>query len=218
MQPSKIGHYIAAECEKDLTKHGDNFRGAGYTKSRKETQNQYELMLNVIREENEIISLLDFGCGPGHLLDFKLSKDKYNQVDYAGLDLSDAYLNAFKKRHATSKLFKLDILSESHLLPNFDYIVLNGVFNYRGNVAREEMVIYWKEILNAVFHHADKGIAFNIMSKLVDWERDDLFHMSFDEMAAFVSSSLSRHFVVHHDYGTYEYTTYVYKDPTYSPF
>jgi hypothetical protein len=51
------------------------------------------------------------------------------------------------------------------------------------------------------------------MSKLVDWERDDLFHRPFDTMASFVWKNLSRHFVIRHDYPAYEYTTYVYRRP-----
>ena len=27
------------------------------------------------------------------------------------------------------------------------------------------------------------GIAFNVMTKHVDWERDDLFHLPFDQLA-----------------------------------
>jgi hypothetical protein len=51
------------------------------------------------------------------------------------------------------------------------------------------------------------------MSKLVDWERDDLFHRPFDTMASFVWKNLSRHFVIRHDYPAYEYITYVYRRP-----
>jgi hypothetical protein len=49
------------------------------------------------------------------------------------------------------------------------------------------------------------------MSKHVDWEREDLFHLPFDRLTSFLTNRLSRHFVIRHDYGLYEYTTYVYK-------
>jgi hypothetical protein len=49
------------------------------------------------------------------------------------------------------------------------------------------------------------------MSKQVDWERDDLFHLPLDVMSSFVSANLSRRFVVRHDYPLFEYTTYVYR-------
>ena len=50
--------------------------------------------------------------------------------------------------------------------------------------------------LKKVFPLAKRGIAFNVMSKQVDWERNDLFHLSLDEMSSFVTKHLSRHFVV----------------------
>lgn len=54
-------------------------------------------------------------------------------------------------------------------------------------------------------------MAFNVMSKNVDWEREDLFHMPLDELSAFLTSSISRNFIIRNDYGLYEYTVYVYR-------
>ncbi len=54
-------------------------------------------------------------------------------------------------------------------------------------------------------------MAFNVMNKVVDW--DDLFHWGFDEMAGAVSKALSRHLLIRADYGLYEYTFYVYRQP-----
>ena len=50
------------------------------------------------------------------------------------------------------------------------------------------------------------------MTKHVDWERDDLFHLPFDTLAAVLKKEISRHFVISNDYGLYEYTVYVYKN------
>jgi hypothetical protein len=58
---------------------------------------------------------------------------------------------------------------------------------------------------------ASRGVAFNVMARHVDWMRDDLFHLSLDEMASFACRELSRDFVIRNDYGLYEYTVYVYK-------
>jgi len=62
-----------------------------------------------------------------------------------------------------------------------------------------------------VFSHAAIGIAFNVMSKHVDWERDDLFHLPFDTLAEFLEEHLTRNYVFRNDYGLYEYTTYAYQ-------
>ena len=49
------------------------------------------------------------------------------------------------------------------------------------------------------------------MSKHVDWERDDLFHLPFDDLARWLVASVSRNIVIRADYGLYEYTVYVYR-------
>jgi hypothetical protein len=65
--------------------------------------------------------------------------------------------------------------------------------------------------LKTLWLKTNKGISFNVMSKLVDWERDDLFHVSMDEIGLFLKNNLSKNFVIRNDYKLYEYTIYVYK-------
>ena len=69
MTPTAPQDYISAACEEDLREHGDSFRGVGYTKSADEAQERYALMLEVIRERDTEITLLDLGCGLAHMLD-----------------------------------------------------------------------------------------------------------------------------------------------------
>jgi SAM-dependent methyltransferase len=212
--PVSTQRYISEACEEDLLKHGDSFRGAGYTKSAEEAQQRYALMLGVIRERTEPTTLLDFGCGLAHLLDFLEQRPQYGHVRYTGLDLSAKYLQVARARHPEAAFLLLDVLDDGASLPEFDYVVMNGVFNFRGTISEEAMLAYWKQLTLAVFGHCRRGLAFNVMSKLVDWEREDLFHLPFDVMAQHVGQALSRHFVVKHDYGAYEYTTYVYRSPS----
>ena len=75
------------------------------------------------------------------------------------------------------------------------------------------MAAYALDLLAACFDAARVGIAFNVMSKRVDWEREDLFHWGFDEMAEAIAGRLSRHIRIRADYGLYEYTVYVYREP-----
>jgi SAM-dependent methyltransferase len=211
--PLSAQRYISQACEDDLLMYGDSFRGAGYTKSAEEAAQRYALMLGVIREARDPLTLLDFGCGLAHLLDFMQRETRYSHVRYTGLDLSPKYLEAAKARHADQTFLLLDVLQAEDRLPQFDYVIMNGVFNFRGALSEESMLSYWKQLTTTVFRHCRRGLAFNVMSQLVDWERDDLFHLSFDALAQHVAQPLSRHFVIRHDYGAYEYTTYVYRSP-----
>jgi hypothetical protein len=54
-------------------------------------------------------------------------------------------------------------------------------------------------------------MAFNVMSKAVDWERDDLFHVSMDRLATLLHGLAGRRIVFRADYGLYEYTAYAYR-------
>lgn len=81
----------------------------------------------------------------------------------------------------------------------------------------EEMCSYMEALIGAIWPLARTGLAFNVMSTQVDWQRDDLFHFSFDAMAQFISRNLSRHFLFRQDYGLFDYTVYVYREPTARP-
>lgn len=211
---AEAGRYISQACEIELERHGDNFRGAGYTRSEQEAEDQYTIMMNVCREPASTpITILDLGCGLAHLLDHVNRHECYKYVDYTGLDISEKYINAAGVRHPNAKLVVGNLLESDSDIGVFDYVIMNGIFNYRGAMSFDDMSRYWERMVSVAFKHCRRGIAFNVMSKIVDWERDDLFHLSFDEMARFVSKNLSRYFSIRHDYPRFEYTTYVYKDP-----
>ncbi len=88
---------------------------------------------------------------------------------------------------------------------------MNGVFTEKTELTFHEMFDYFKQMIKTVFEKVRIGIAFNVMSKHVDWERDDLFHLPFDTLGAFLKEELSRHYIIRNDYGLYEYTVYLYK-------
>ncbi len=50
-----------------------------------------------------------------------------------------------------------------------------------------------------------------MMSKDVDWEREDLFHLPLNVLSNFLTKEVTRDFIIRYDYGLYEYTTYLYK-------
>jgi SAM-dependent methyltransferase len=214
MPPIAPQRIISAACEEDLLTYGDTFRGVGYTKSEQEAQQRYALMLAVIRETHEPVSILGFGCGLAHLLDYIKAHAAHVNVRYSGLDISTKYLAGAQARHPEAEFILMDVLESDQHLPHYDYVILNGVFNYRGSIDQVAMLGYWQQLTEVAYRHCRRGLAFNVMSKIVDWERDDLFHLPFDTLTRHVGEKLSRHFIIRHDYGAYEYTTYVYRSPS----
>jgi SAM-dependent methyltransferase len=203
---------IVKSCEGDLLKFGDNFRGVGWTKKKELAELRYQVMLDVVRDRDPV-TLLDVGCGTSHLLEFLLARGE-THIRYSGLDLSTAFLAVSREKFPAVNYYQADILDVDCDIPQHDYVVMNGLFNWKGDMSQRRMWAYCQSMISRAYDLANIGIAFNVMSKYLDWERDDLFHLPFDTLASFLDRKVSRHFTTRHDYGLFEYTTYVYKAPT----
>jgi cyclopropane fatty-acyl-phospholipid synthase-like methyltransferase len=203
-----ISHY-----ELCLQRYGDTHLGVDWPK-KEDTDIRYQVMLEVIKRgangAQRKVTLLDFGCGASHLYEYILTRGM-DRISYSGLDLSEKFIELSKSKFPAISYYRVDLLDEDAMIPNFDYIVMNGVFTEKCTLSFDEMFSYFKQLVKKVFEHAKIGMAFNVMSKHVDWERDDLFHLPFDMLGAFLTGEVSRNFVIRHDYRLYEYTTYVYR-------
>ena len=203
-------------CESMLERHGDNYLGVGWTKDARFAALRYQVMLGVLRPSDAPVQLLDFGCGLSHLYEYIRSRNIPN-IAYCGLDLSAKMLDQSRRKYPDVTYYQQDILDDRVALPKFDYVIANGIFTYKGSLPQDRMIGYWQALVERLFGMARVGLAFNATSKYVDWERDDLFHLPLETMASFVARRLSRHFTIRHDYGLYEYTVYVYREPEAAP-
>jgi len=201
---------IVKHYERCFDRHDDTHLGVDWP-NKEDALVRYQVMLDLIQgNKNEpALSLLDFGCGAAHLYDF-IQRAGYDKIRYTGLDLSEKFISACKKKYPEIEFLCGDILDEHFKTGSFDYVVMNGVFTEKRDLSFDEMWAYFKRIITEIYSMTSKGIAFNVMSKQVDWERDDLFHVPLDLMADFLCKKLTRDFIIRNDYGLYEYTVYVY--------
>jgi len=200
-----VDHY-----ENCFEQYGDTSKGMDWP-NESDNMRRCNVMLGLIRKSSKTNpTLLDFGCGTGHLLDY-IKSNKLNDLTYAGCDLSTVFIDVAKGKYPECDFYELDILKEPKSLPNFDYIICNGVFTVKRELSFDQMWEYFKKMLSIIYEKANLGISFNVMSKAVDWERDDLFHLSTDLLINFITKNISRDFVIRNDYGLYEYTVYIYK-------
>ena len=210
-EPSYLA--LREHYERKLREHGDSHRGVDWP-NKPDAEKRYDVMLELIDGAATAASLLDIGCGLAHLYDRIVEKQRDQRLTYEGLDISPAFVAACRRKHPHIRFHEADILApDSTLLParQFDYVVLNGVFTEKLAMSHAEMSGFFRSMLATAYEFARKGVAFNVMSKHVDWERNDLFHLPFDEMADFVTRNLTRNFVIRNDYGLFEYTVYLYR-------
>ncbi|KAA3621337.1 MAG: class I SAM-dependent methyltransferase [Flavobacterium sp.] len=202
---------IAEHYEACLDKYGDTHRGVDWP-NEDDMKVRYRVMLDLIQSK-EPLRLLDFGCGTANLLQYINDHDKlYSHINYEGSDISEKFIKVCKDKFPKNSFYCFDIMEDKFPVPyNFDYAILNGVFTEKRELTNDEMWAFFSNVITKIFNHVDKGIAFNVMSKAVDWEREDLYHLSTDALIDFLTKSLSRNFVIRNDYGLYEYTVYLYK-------
>jgi hypothetical protein len=201
---------IVEHLESCLDKHGDTPQGVDWP-NYEDTLVRHRVMLELIRPwPPEDVSLLDFGCGLSHFYEYLLDQG-ITGIGYSGADISEKFIRYSRHKYPNNTYFCMDLLDSDTDLPSFDYIILNGVFTEKVTLSFKEMFDYFQRLITHVFRHARVGIAFNVMSKLVEWERDDLFHLPLDDLTQFLAQSLSRSFIIRNDYGLYEYTVYLYR-------
>jgi SAM-dependent methyltransferase len=198
--------------ERCFAQHGDSHLGVAWPNA-DDVEKRYKVMLEVMRDPADPSTLLDFGCGAAHLYEY-MRRNSYANISYHGLDASPAFCALSRAKYPDVPFHCVDVLSNPEALENFDFIVINGVFTVKRELSFDEMYEYLKRVLRIIFPKARRGVAFNVMSKAVDWEREDLFHLPIDLLVGFLKQELSRHIVIRHDYGLYEYTAYVYRAPS----
>jgi hypothetical protein len=202
-----IDHY-----EQCLAKHGDTHLGVDWPNAA-DAETRYRVMLDVIRKPHDALAtVMDFGCGAAHLYEY-LNRHDRSDIGYIGVDASPQFVELSRRKYPSTSFHCVDILADDTSLPEADYIVMNGVLTEKRGLSFDEMREYMSRLLKRVYSFARVGIAFNVMSHHVDWQRDDLFHLPYDQLAAFLKANLSRHFAFRADYGLYEYTAYVYREP-----
>lgn len=205
-------HQIRTCTEEYFEREGDTPLGMGWPNV-PDAERRFDVMLEGIPRSGCPIKLLDFGCGTGHLYEHLVTR-KQTDIEYYGIDLSSKFIETASHKHPDVSFIQGDVLTQPDILGFYDFAVINGVFTSKCEMSFEAMLAFVKRILSLLFRHVRNGLAFNAMSKQVDWERDDLFHLPLDTIAQFLCQSLSRDFVIRNDYGLYEYTTYVYRhDP-----
>jgi SAM-dependent methyltransferase len=170
-------------------------------------------VLDAVPREAMLPSLLDLGCGPGLLLNYLTATGRVDAVEYRGIDISPAMIELGRRRWPGKAFEVRDILVDPLPPESVDVVLMNGVLTERQGIPRQRMVIMAEALLTAAFQAARYGIVFNAMSRHVDWERDDLFHWGFDEVAAFLTRDLTRHFSFRADYGLFEFTAFAWRRP-----
>ncbi len=178
---------------------------------------RYETLLSMVDfdaySKERPLKLLDVGCGLGLLLDYLAENGLLDRVDYTGVDLVEPILYKVRHRWPNHRFDHRDVRDEPYPEGSFDFCIICGIFTVKQGNSYGAEVALAQSTLSAVWPAVNHGLSFNSMSKHVDWEREDLFHWPLDDIMAFCKDHLSRHTAFNLDYGLWEVSTLVRKEP-----
>lgn len=207
---------LLAYYDSRLAAHGDTAQGAGWP-NEPDRQRRFAVMRDLAWQRGPLESLCDVGCGTGAFLDH-LDRAGAAPARYLGLDLSAAAIALAGRRHAAAvaegrAAFRVADLLRDPPAGRFAHVVANGLFTVKAELSDAAMWEFMTACLGAMWTMTGTAMAFNVMSAVVDWRRDDLFHVEADRLLGFLHGLAGRRVILRADYDLYEYTAYVYRAP-----
>jgi len=161
-------------------------------------------------------SVLDVGCGLGHLASFLNNTTK--KFTYLGTDIVPEFVSLSKDNFKSypniqfehKNVFETGQMNGENL---YDYVIMCGIFNNK----MDDNWIFLTEALQKAYNMANKAVAVNLLSTYVDYQEKDLYYCDPLQIFDYCKKSVSKKVSLRHDYivkkGSipYEYTIYLYK-------
>lgn len=202
---SDVEKYYTAK----LVEHGATPRGVDWNGDASQTL-RFEQLEKLI-SPGPHFSVNDIGCGYGAMFDFL--KRRHLDVDYAGVDISPDMIDAANRRFQDDTRATFAVGSQPQRIA--DYGFASGIFNVRLGRTDQEWQAYMAATLDIITQTSRRGFAFNCLTSYSDPERmrTDLYYASPTAIFDLCKRRYSRHVSLLHDYGLYEFTILVRKDP-----
>ncbi len=186
-----------------LEQHGPTPRGVDWNGASSQLA-RFDQLLAVLRGTNGGFSINDYGCGYGALLD--VLRERFEDFDYCGYDVSDAMIAAARARNGDDA--RARFVSSAAEVARADFTVASGVFNVSLGEPTESWRRYVLATIDTLVSLSSRGVAFNALTSYSDRShmRPDLYYADPSELLAYCLGRHSRDVALRHDYELYEFT------------
>lgn len=153
-------------------------------------------------------SLLDYGCGLGHLRGF-LIQAGFGNCRYSGVDINPDFLAESRARHPSCEFLSREEYTLSNTM--YDFSVAIGTFNllYADEVDQQEFIA---SEIDLVFSRTTKAMFVNFMHTDVDYVQPGAWHQPVGALFSHVKSSVAKRVEIDSSYLPYEFTLVIYRD------
>jgi SAM-dependent methyltransferase len=190
--------------------YGSTFQAVQYS-SLDSQYRRYEVLTERV---GHMDSVVDVGCGVGHLLQF-LREKKGFQGSYLGLDFLPEFVDESRLIFAADEKAQFEVfeIGKNPFPPGHDCFLLSGTFNNK----RGDNAAFMLDAVKGMFEASRKLVSFNAMSTYVDYQAENLFYSDPLQVIDFCKKNVTRKLVLRHEYlvkeGSipFEYTMYLFK-------
>lgn len=199
---NKVGRYYSNR----LREHGTTARGVDWNSEESQIL-RFEQLAKVL-PIGEAISVVDYGCGYGALVEFM--EKRGGGFEYQGFDVSKDMIDQARRDHGGAH--RRFTISESDLQP-VDFALASGIFNVKLDTAVEDWAEYVMHTLEQLDRLGSRGFAYNMLTSYSDADRlrSDLYYGDPCRFFDHCKRTFSKQVALLHDYGLYEFTILVRK-------
>ena len=189
----------------NFDKFGIDSKSVGWN-SPESQQLRFEKLMSVAADLlNKEFSINELGCGYGQLFKY-CEANNYRLSQFNGYDISEKMLDAARKYINSDKA---NYYKESKIFTKADYTITSGIFNVKFEKQKSNWENYIKDTLVNMFENSTIGISFNLLTKYVDFESENLYYADPAFYFDFCKKELSRYVNLIHDYKLFEWTIVV---------
>jgi len=201
---------IANYYSEKIIRYGATPQGVDWN-GEESQQIRFDQLCKVFQPAARNISVIDLGCGYGALLDYL--KNKLKSFEYLGVDISQEMISVAKEQYISLRNARFINAAEPDRIAT--YGVASGIFNVRLDKSNDEWLEYVHDMLDILDRTCRRGFAFNCLTSYSDKEKmkDYLYYADPCQLFDLCKISYSRQVALLHDYGLYEFTILVRKDP-----
>jgi SAM-dependent methyltransferase len=201
---NKIKNYFIEKLET----HGATHWGVDYN-SVESQELRFQQLIKVI-DASRKYSLLDFGSGYGGMYDYLVRLG--HQLQYVGYDIAEPMAAKGMETHPGNP--DCTFTSNFEEAPLLDYAVASGTFNMKLDADMDVWIKIVIGCLHQMNDRAEKGMAFNMLTKYSDADkmRDDLYYADPLFFFDYCKRNFSKNVALLHDYRLYDFTILVRKD------
>lgn len=185
-----------------LRKYGTSPKALAYNSSLQQIH-RYSALTN-IQPISKLSSVLDVGCGLGYLSDFL--RDNGWQGNYTGIDINPDIIQAASERRPSDNFLCKDLLTED-FEDKFDYVFCGATLQHKPKYT--DALKYLEAMIVRMFSLSYKGLAFDVFTNQVDYEREVSIYVSPSHLLE-LCYRLTNRLVIRHDFRPYEIMVYLY--------